>query len=276
MGFYTTETCPEVADLPLKNRVGGSRRSSPLRAGRFTPQPLETVSETTVTVTITVSGLSFWLSRDPIGEAGFALVSEKEEGGMSLELEIVRGFLAFEGFDEEYDVADPVALRVALFGIASDPVATRHFLAFAQKYASYHGIELQRLATWQKGGIGLRETRETTEFYSFVGNTPLSEYDLLGLKGIEFPIPPGFGLDPPTDWENPEGFKGAVEKYVCDCKKTGQTDPDTCFTICDAIYGKSGAGWVGNCILHCTACELGTWKPFKKKLTPLPKPPEKK
>ena len=72
MGFYTTETYPEVADLPLKNRVGGSRRSSPLRAGRFTPQPFETVSETAVTFTITVSGLSFWLSRDPIEELGGA------------------------------------------------------------------------------------------------------------------------------------------------------------------------------------------------------------
>jgi len=70
MGFYTTETCPEVADLPLKNRVGVFRRSSPLRAGRFAPQPVETVSETAVTFTITVSGLSFWLSRDPIGEMG--------------------------------------------------------------------------------------------------------------------------------------------------------------------------------------------------------------
>ena len=69
MGFYAT-TCPEVEDLPLKNRVGGFRRSSPLRAGRSMPQPLETVSETTVTVTITVSGMSFWLSRDPIGERG--------------------------------------------------------------------------------------------------------------------------------------------------------------------------------------------------------------
>ena len=67
MGFYAT-TCPEVADLPSKNRVGGSRRSAATRAERFAPQPVETVSETTVTVTITVSGLSFWLSRDPVGE----------------------------------------------------------------------------------------------------------------------------------------------------------------------------------------------------------------
>ena len=77
MGFYTTETCPKVADLsshrhdlPSKNRVGGFRRSSPLRTGRFDPQPLETVSETAVTVTINVSGISCWLSRDPIAEEG--------------------------------------------------------------------------------------------------------------------------------------------------------------------------------------------------------------
>jgi hypothetical protein len=74
MAFYATDTCPEVADLPSKNRVGGSRPSSPLRAGRSMPQAFESVSETTVTVTIIVSGMSFWLSRDPIGEVSFQAI----------------------------------------------------------------------------------------------------------------------------------------------------------------------------------------------------------
>ena len=58
-------------DLPPKNRVMGSRRSPAPRARFPASEPVETVSETTVTVTKTVSGLSCWLSRDPMGEPGF-------------------------------------------------------------------------------------------------------------------------------------------------------------------------------------------------------------
>jgi hypothetical protein len=70
MGFYATVACPKVADLPSKNRVGGSRGLPSACAWRSAPQLLETVSETMVTVTITAPGRSFWPSRDPIGEWG--------------------------------------------------------------------------------------------------------------------------------------------------------------------------------------------------------------
>jgi len=103
MGFYATaasavappakaEPCPEVqdvsgrlvlrssqseagsrqakTDLPPKNRVRGSRRSFSTRT-RFRPsEPVETQQETFDTSTTTVSGLTCWLSRDPIGERG--------------------------------------------------------------------------------------------------------------------------------------------------------------------------------------------------------------
>lgn len=70
MGFYATGSLPAQTDPRPKNRVVGSRRFAPDRARRSAPQPLETTSETTVTVTITVSGLPFWPSRDPIEEQG--------------------------------------------------------------------------------------------------------------------------------------------------------------------------------------------------------------
>ena len=76
MGFCTTTTtCPEVEDLsrrrrdvPLKNRVGNFRGTPSTRAGQFAAQPLEPHWETCSTSTKTVSGLSCWPSRDPIGE----------------------------------------------------------------------------------------------------------------------------------------------------------------------------------------------------------------
>ena len=73
MAFYVTTTGSqrqEIADLPPKNRVWDFFANPAHRAGYFAPQPLETASETTVTVTKTVSGLVCWLSRDPIGELG--------------------------------------------------------------------------------------------------------------------------------------------------------------------------------------------------------------
>ena len=70
MGFYATETCSAVGDLPSKNRVVGSRHLAANRIGQSPPQPLETTSETNVAVTIIVSGLPSWLNRDPIGERG--------------------------------------------------------------------------------------------------------------------------------------------------------------------------------------------------------------
>ena len=83
MGFYVTKTeCErrEKTHSPLKNRVMGSRRSPPLRAGRSAPQPLEPHRENRPTPTTTASGVRYygkryyqpqtgrWLSRDPIGD----------------------------------------------------------------------------------------------------------------------------------------------------------------------------------------------------------------
>ena len=66
MGFCMTETLQERRDPPAKNRVVGSRPLAANRVEQNDPQPLETVSETSVTITVTVSGLSCWPSRDPI------------------------------------------------------------------------------------------------------------------------------------------------------------------------------------------------------------------
>lgn len=57
-------------DLPLKNCVRNFLTTSQNRIRFSAPEPLETVSETTVTLTIIVSGISCFLSRDPIGELG--------------------------------------------------------------------------------------------------------------------------------------------------------------------------------------------------------------
>lgn len=70
MGFCMTEPLQERRDPPAKNRVVGSRRSAANRVEQIEPQPLETASETTVTVTVTVSGIPLFLSRDPIGISG--------------------------------------------------------------------------------------------------------------------------------------------------------------------------------------------------------------
>ena len=81
MGFAMTEPrrqlrsqadrpLQERRDPPAKNRVVGSRHLAANRVEKNSPQPLETTSETSVTITITVSGLSCWVSRDPIEEWG--------------------------------------------------------------------------------------------------------------------------------------------------------------------------------------------------------------
>ena len=69
MGYYA-KTCAAVAALPLKNRVGGFSVASAFRAGFSVSNPFETASQTTVMVTISVSGRSVWPSKDPIGEKG--------------------------------------------------------------------------------------------------------------------------------------------------------------------------------------------------------------
>jgi len=87
VGYYATSVLPPVrtdsthrarrclsfdrqTDLPSENRVWVSESQTPNPARHFESQVPETTSETTVTLTIIVSGLPFWLSRDPIGERG--------------------------------------------------------------------------------------------------------------------------------------------------------------------------------------------------------------
>jgi len=81
MGFHLTalppidadlsgQTRPATADPPSKNRVVGSRLLAANRVEQSTPQVVETVSETSLTVTVTASGISCWPSRDPIEEEG--------------------------------------------------------------------------------------------------------------------------------------------------------------------------------------------------------------
>jgi len=71
MGFCMTQPRQEYRDPPSKNRVVGSRSLVANRVRQNRPQTPVTASETSVTFTKTVSGISCWPSRDPIGEQAF-------------------------------------------------------------------------------------------------------------------------------------------------------------------------------------------------------------
>jgi RHS repeat-associated protein len=99
MGFHATESClPPVRPRTSRARLSGN--PTPTRKNRvwnflatcatsvrvFASQPAETVSETSATLTISVSGVRYyvyrlyepptgrWLNRDPITEKGFRLL----------------------------------------------------------------------------------------------------------------------------------------------------------------------------------------------------------
>jgi len=84
MGFCVTDTMPstlsaprlrrQVKETPPKNRIWNFSATSRNRAGRFSPQPVEPHWETCSTSTKTVSGISSFLNRDPIGEDGGLLL----------------------------------------------------------------------------------------------------------------------------------------------------------------------------------------------------------
>jgi hypothetical protein len=63
-------TAPNPARPPSKNRVGGSPRSSALRAPKTRSQLPESHRVSRPAATITASGRPVWPSRDPIGEKG--------------------------------------------------------------------------------------------------------------------------------------------------------------------------------------------------------------
>ena len=73
-GVSRTSSCRsdrEIVDRQLKNLIGKFQtRSSPLRARCSMPQPLGSMSETTVAVTIHALVCADWPARDPIGERG--------------------------------------------------------------------------------------------------------------------------------------------------------------------------------------------------------------
>ena len=77
MKSYTTDTLPAVADstpymadVPSKNRVWNFLETSDFSAWTFASQPVESHQATWDTSTKTVSGMSNWPNRDPIGEKG--------------------------------------------------------------------------------------------------------------------------------------------------------------------------------------------------------------
>lgn len=88
MTLCTPNLRSKHADPPVKNRVVGSRHLAANRVRQNHPQPPETTSENTPTLTITVSGLSVWPSRDPIGEYGglnvYGFVGNGPVGGIDL------------------------------------------------------------------------------------------------------------------------------------------------------------------------------------------------
>ena len=63
-------TAPNPARPPSKNRVGGSPRSSALRAPKIRSQLPESHRVSRPDATITASGRPVWPSRDPVGEEG--------------------------------------------------------------------------------------------------------------------------------------------------------------------------------------------------------------
>ena len=88
MGFCVTNAIPKPRSAPGRPEAlarSGRRNEAPplkksrlgffstfrFRAGVFGSQPVESHRETAPVPTKTVSGLSFWLSRDPVGEVGF-------------------------------------------------------------------------------------------------------------------------------------------------------------------------------------------------------------
>jgi len=70
MELRVTNPCPVRVNHPPKNRVWDFETTFHLCAGHLPSQPFETVSETSSTFTVNVSGLPCWPSRDPIGERG--------------------------------------------------------------------------------------------------------------------------------------------------------------------------------------------------------------
>jgi len=70
MGFTLASDFQLQGDHPSENRVGGSRGVRQYRARKIGLQVVEPHQENSPTPTKTVSGIPYWLSRDPIAENG--------------------------------------------------------------------------------------------------------------------------------------------------------------------------------------------------------------
>ena len=164
----------DVADLPLKNRIGEFLvRSTPLRARRSMPQPLDSMSETTVTVTISASVCADWPARDPVGELGFKVGQDFIARKV---FNIVRESIAVS-FDNR-------ASKIS--GNAETAVIARFFkqLAVRLRFVSYEQFAVSSANIY---------------IYTFAGNNSVNLIDLLGLEKGPWPIypsePPGSGED---------------------------------------------------------------------------------
>lgn len=69
-GAHPAKTCLVDKDPPSKNRVVGLPGFPCTRTGSTSSQALQPYRESWTTDTATVSGILFWLNRDPIGEEG--------------------------------------------------------------------------------------------------------------------------------------------------------------------------------------------------------------
>ena len=70
MGYHLTEPYRVPAQVAAKNSVMGFRIEIGIIVRKSAPQPVDSHREKYPTATRTVSGIPYWLSRDPIGEEG--------------------------------------------------------------------------------------------------------------------------------------------------------------------------------------------------------------
>lgn len=99
-GAHPAKTCLVDKDPPSKNRVVGLPGFPCTRTGSTSSQALQPYRESWTTDTATVSGILFWLNRDPIEESGglnlYAFVRNSSIGKWDA-LGLVAGQFQFDG-----------------------------------------------------------------------------------------------------------------------------------------------------------------------------------
>ena len=150
MSYHLTNTLPEKSRISSRSQLAKTDPPSKNRVWKFSTQTYsrtwpnhqetpETTSETSVTITITVSGLPFWPSRDPLGEEGFRVGNKA----------VFRWLLANENIDPAH-----------VEGVVRDPDRIVQDVLDEKEILDKVGANL----------------------YLFVGNVPLSQYDVIGLR----------------------------------------------------------------------------------------------